>query len=223
MTISDPTVDGASIVLLGSFNPKIFQPMWLLSEGLISRSEAENANIQVIQPEAAFLEVGPFQLRVLGDRFVAATSQIPNFSPLRDLVVGIFRLLRHTPARALGINREMHYRADDRLSWEGVQKRLGASVPWSAALPGAHSVGIDLRGSRENTLQGYVGVRLEPSRREEAGAFIRINDHYDVASEPTQAGLATITGIIETEFTASMERSLHTARALLEVLCLREP
>lgn len=41
----EPEIGGASIVLLGSFNPKIFQPYWMAKHGLISDSAAEALRI----------------------------------------------------------------------------------------------------------------------------------------------------------------------------------
>jgi len=222
MPIPHPVADTTTIVLLGSFNPKIFQPVWLGTEGLVSKTEAERAEIQVIHPEVAVLSVGPFSLQVLGERFVAETDQPAYFVPLRDLVVGIFRLLRHTPARALGINRQMHFKVAEDLSWEGLGAAIMESIPWAEALQGSQSVGLDLRGSRAKSENGYVQVRLEPSNIEKDGIFVRVNDHYETSGENSQLGLQAITEIIEAEFTGSIERSLHTAKRLLEVACLRQ-
>ena len=40
-----------SIVLIGNFNPKIFQPAWFGSEGLIQKKEAEQSTIEIIHPD----------------------------------------------------------------------------------------------------------------------------------------------------------------------------
>ncbi len=220
MTISDPTVQAASIVLLGSFNPRLFQPLWLATQDLVSATEADRAEIQLISPALTILNVGPFSLQVLDDRFVAETIHIPYFSPLRDLVVGIFRLLRHTPARALGINRSMHFKPEENLSWRGFDASVQASVPWTEALTEPEMVGLDLRSRRDNSpVEGYVQLHLEPSQREKEGIFIRVNDHYQVAGENSQAGLQSITEIVAAEFTQSLDRSLSLAKRTLEVAC----
>jgi hypothetical protein len=219
MPSPSPTLDGVALVLLGSFNPKIFQPMWFAAEGLVSKTEAESAEVEVIHPEVALVTIGPFTLQVVGDRFMAQTDQLPYFSPLRDLVVGVFTLLRHTPARAVGINRQMHFKANDRFSWDGLNKSLTATVAWGDALSNATQVGLDLRGTRDHAVNGAVSVRIEPSIVEEGGIFIRVNDHYELAQENSQAGLAEITDLIDSEFDSSTARALNTAQRLLEVAC----
>src|SRR5438067_10758454 len=44
-TMKSPETENASIVMVGSFNPAIFQPLWLGTQDLIRRKEAEDAKI----------------------------------------------------------------------------------------------------------------------------------------------------------------------------------
>jgi hypothetical protein len=46
-----PEIDAASVVMVGSFNPTIFQPLWLGAQKLIRAEEAETAKITTIQAE----------------------------------------------------------------------------------------------------------------------------------------------------------------------------
>ena len=41
-----PQFEGVTIVLLGQFNPAIFQPAWLAAENLVRPQEAESAEIE---------------------------------------------------------------------------------------------------------------------------------------------------------------------------------
>jgi len=43
-------ISGASIVLLGSFNPPIFQPQWFARQNLLQPTLAEKAKINFITP-----------------------------------------------------------------------------------------------------------------------------------------------------------------------------
>ncbi len=47
----ETTMDTVSIVLVGSFNPAIFQPMWFAANELIGRADAENAEVAVVHPD----------------------------------------------------------------------------------------------------------------------------------------------------------------------------
>ena len=48
MPYSELKVEGHNIVIIGSFNPQIFQPAWFANEGLVRKGEAETAKIVII-------------------------------------------------------------------------------------------------------------------------------------------------------------------------------
>jgi hypothetical protein len=48
MAVLNCELEGASVVLVGSFNPSIFQPKWLSSRDIIQAAEGEEAKIQII-------------------------------------------------------------------------------------------------------------------------------------------------------------------------------
>jgi hypothetical protein len=221
LRIQEPVNDSVSVVLVGSFNPRIFHPAWFAAENLIAKADADTAEVALMHPAAAAISLGPFELRVFSERFVATSAEALHYLPLRDLIVGTFTILRHTPVRAVGINREMHFRVNGDVSWSTMQKALGRSTPWSDALRAAQTVGIDLRGLRENDLAGHLAVRLEPSAIEEDGVLVRVNDHYAVEDSEPHKGLRQAVETVEREFATSISRSLQTAKDLLEVTCRR--
>lgn len=108
-------IEGMGIVLVGSFNPQIFQPAWFAAEGLIRKEEEEAAKIQLIHRQAALFSLDWLQLQVTDEKFVALTTPSSYYEPLRDLVLGTFRLLRHTPIRQMDLNREMDKASSRRL------------------------------------------------------------------------------------------------------------
>ena len=54
----------ASIVLVGAFNPAIFQPSWLELHRLIRDTEAEAAKISIITAEVAVFSIGDWLLEL---------------------------------------------------------------------------------------------------------------------------------------------------------------
>ena len=56
----EPESDEAGIVIVGSFNPRIFQPFWLAKQNLISDEAAENAKITIIHPDITAFEIEPY-------------------------------------------------------------------------------------------------------------------------------------------------------------------
>ena len=110
----EPESDEAGIVIVGSFNPRIFQPFWLAKQNLISDEAAENAKITIIHPDITAFEIEPvFSLRVERERFIMQRKVAPLIL-LSDLAGRIFGdLLPHTPLRAIGINRLVHFDVGD--------------------------------------------------------------------------------------------------------------
>lgn len=43
-----PEILGVEIVLVGSFNPKIFHPAWFAAQKLISQEAADESNVEVV-------------------------------------------------------------------------------------------------------------------------------------------------------------------------------
>jgi hypothetical protein len=61
----EPEISAAAIVMIGHFNPQIFQPFWLAHHDIISEEEAESANIGFVNPEITrFILEGEFSIQV---------------------------------------------------------------------------------------------------------------------------------------------------------------
>jgi hypothetical protein len=76
----EPELSELLIVLVGNFNPTIFQPSWLVRHGLITDGAAQSADISVIHPDiTAFSIESLFTLQVERERLTigrTAGSQV---------------------------------------------------------------------------------------------------------------------------------------------------
>lgn len=98
-------IEARSVVLIGNFNPLIFQPAWFSQKELIQEEEARSAVIEIIHPEITKFNIGDWlNFEVTVNRCSFTTAKEPYFEPIKDLVFGIFSILRETPISALGIN-----------------------------------------------------------------------------------------------------------------------
>ena len=70
-------IEGVSIVLLGDFNPKIFQPAWFAAQELIRKEEAESAEIEVIHPEVVVFSLDWLRIQVTRNRWISE-AQAPH-------------------------------------------------------------------------------------------------------------------------------------------------
>jgi hypothetical protein len=185
-----PEIETASIVMIGSFNPTIFQPRWLGAQNLIRPEEAASAKITTIQAELADFSTEWFQLQVLQKRFLIVTTDPRHYAPLRDLGAGIFAILPHTPVSALGLNRSFHFRMPSKEAWHGIGDLLAPKEPWTAVMEGPGLRSVLMEGHRRHSDGGLLHIKVEPSVRVEHGLFVEINEEFkpsvDAESEGAQ-------------------------------------
>jgi hypothetical protein len=212
---------GGNIVLRGQFNPAIFHPAWLSAQNLIRQQEADAANIQIIHPDATIFDVEWLQLRVTQDRFQATTVQEAYYEVLRDLVIGVFSILNHTPLSMMGINWNFHYALGSEKVWHAVGDRLAPKQDWQALLkhPGMRS--LTIQGERPDELPGYIRVKVEPSPQIQFGLYVDINDHYELSpgKPPSPAiertsELINPIAILSERWEKSMHHSVDIARRI---------
>src|SRR5436190_1555698 len=125
-----PEEEAIAIVMLGSFNPAIFQPFWLSAQELIRPEEAKNARIRAIQAEVADFSTEWFQLQVLQNRFQLVSQEPRHFGPVRDLSAAIFTILSHTPIKVLGMNRSFHFKMPSLDVCNSIGHKLAPKEHW---------------------------------------------------------------------------------------------
>jgi len=171
-------IEGIAFVVIGSFNPAIFHPSWLLAQNLIRREEAESAKIQVVHPNATSFAIGSVELQVTADRLSVSTNDAASYEFARDLTMGSLRILSHTPVRSMGMNKNFHFSMPSEEMWHAVGHRLTPKEPWAGILEQPGMVDITMEGKRPDEFNGYIRVSVQPSGRIKPGVFISVNDHY---------------------------------------------
>ena len=74
-----PQIRGLTIVLIGDFNPTIFQPAWFAAQGFITDEEARTAAIGIIHPDVTAFELSWLKLQVDRERFFSMCLAPPYF------------------------------------------------------------------------------------------------------------------------------------------------
>jgi hypothetical protein len=211
-------IQGTNIVIRGAFNPAIFHPSWLATQGLIRSQEADAAEIEIVHPQVAQFSAEWLRMVVMMDRFQVATTQEPYYEPLRDLVVGIFDLLRHTPLKVVGINRDFHYELQSESAWHGVGHQLAPKEHWLAVLSGPRMKSLTMQGKRPDDFKGYILVKVEPSVRVDFGVYVSINDHYELPSaSESPASAEEAIKILSEQWMDSMQRGLQIAERIVSL------
>lgn len=203
-------LQGMSIVLLGDFNPKIFQPAWFVAHGLIGEKEAEIADIQIINSDVIFYTMDWLRVQVTRERFQIDTAQEPYYEVLRDLVKGTFTLLAHTPIHSMGINLDYHYRMGSEKEWHDFGDFLAPKSAWASIMnrPGLRN--IVMESSRTDKYAGLIRIAVAPSTKVNPGIYFSVNDHYEISDKKKAIGCDEIMNI----FNDAWDKSLNFAKTV---------
>lgn len=213
MPVIKSEIDGHTIVFVGSFNPQIFQPAWFGSQNLLKKDEADGAKIEIIHHELVIFSSGWLRIEVTPERMMLATAQAQAFEWLRDLAIGTFRVLPHTPIDKLGINRDIHFRIETEEAWHAIGHRLAPKDIWKGLLIDPGMAGLTITAKRPDEHKGALNVRIEPSGKVKPGVFVNVNDHYEMPLEPSH-GSDQIIGLLEASWTKSLDRSFHIGETI---------
>lgn len=213
----EPEISGVAVVLLGDFNPAIFTPAWFALHKLLPPAAAETAELQVAHRQATVFSTDWLHLHVTTERFMVDTGQAPHVR-VRDLVVRVFREhLHHTPVKAMGINRNVHFRVASLAGRDRIGRALAPAEPWG---PWRQELDLDGRDSGMTSLTmsqlhpqdrvhgGSINIKVEPSSRvgDGSGVYVQVNDHYAVA-DTTSGGGPELMECLDARFDESIRRS----------------
>ncbi len=175
-----PEITTSSIILVGSFNPTIFQPEWFARQGLLPQQQVDAAEVKVIVPEISHFETEQYVLQVTQNRFVAVSKPSVDPAPLRDLVAGAFYILEHTPVTAMGLNRQMHFALPSEEAWNRVGDRLAPKEPWNDILEGRPGMlSLLITSAKTEPPGSRYNVTVQPSGQVQFGVYFETNDHYE--------------------------------------------
>jgi hypothetical protein len=184
MTSPSFRLQGVTVIVLGSFNPRIFEPLWLSSHDLVAEPEAIAAERELIDKDFARIVFPWATLIVLGDRLqVESAGETVSQAQVRDLLVGILRLLPHTPVAMVSIQHGGHVQLDSEEQWHSVGHELAPKEVWSDILEQPGMFDFAMMGKRTDDLQGSIKVRIQPSQVVHPGLFVNINDEFVVAEQ----------------------------------------
>ena len=192
--MSGPTceIEGASVVLIGHFNPALVHPSWLVRHGLVREREEAAATVDLVRPELSLFTVGPFRIEARPERFVASVEDMGNLSPLRDLVSGVFSILSHTPITKFGLNRLMHFKMASTDSWHRVGHALAPKDPWDGLLEAPGTLSLTVQGTWPKTRSQRVQAVVQPTQRFQHGVFVAVTAHFEVEGDDASTVLGTM-------------------------------
>ena len=214
----EPEISGVNVVLLGDFNPAILTPAWFALHGLLPQHVAESAELRVANQQVTEFAAEWMRLQVAAGHFFVETLQAPHIR-LCDFVARTFKeYLHHTPVRAFGINRDVHFRVKSLAERDRIGRTLAPVEPWGAwgqdlGLDGKQGGMTSLTMTRLNPegrpSGGQINVTVEPSHRigeGRIGVYVRVNDHYTIDNAELETAERLIE-LFEDNFENSLKRS----------------
>ena len=179
-------IETLSLVLIGDFNPVIFQPFWLSSKNLIREDEATNAKIEIIHNEIVKIELDWLNIEVTRNRCMFKSSKVPYFDPLKDLTVGIFKILNETPIKKVGLNHIYDLSLKNKEQYYSFGSCLTPLKYWDDDLKGPRLLQLEIiENERKDGQNGSRRIRISPSSDQTIpfGVSIDVNNHFDLNSE----------------------------------------
>lgn len=228
----DATIEifGASVIVIGDFNPAIISPDWLEQNNLIGNEDADEARQSestVISHKATQFETNWFAMQVLERQFSLTSKGVLSPS-IKDLVAGIFSTLSHTPISAIGINFMAHYkmlRADD---YYKIGDVLAPKTIWRELFKDENeSVGLEAlvirvepckRGDAPTT-GNLKRITLQISDKVHQGIFVSLNDHNNITkskdSSSTEAA-DKIVALLDQKWQNTLDESKNIFNSVIE-------
>ena len=207
-----PDLEGVSIVLVGNFNPKIFQPSWFDHHGLLRKEEVESAENLVSVSDVTTFVAGWLVLQATKDRFAVSTADAAHFEALRDLVLGTFSLLEHTPIQQMGINREMHFRLEEG-RYAAFGHFLVPKTPWRSIFTDPKTTTLTVESSeKRGSEMPRLRVKVELSVRMPFAVFFETNEHYEVGEHAAKR----LMDILKANWVDAHRAAQHIVQHLLD-------
>lgn len=196
-----PEISGVSIVILGNFNPAIFQPAWLVRSGIEQDLDDDLIKIELIHKEVAQFAIDKTAYIIDSERFQISTTSAP-WIQIADKVSVLFgETLPHSPVRAFGLNYDIHFKVSSTEKRTSIGRTLAPIAPWGA-------FGRSMEGKTPETVGGLLSqtmrsielsesysinknVKIEPSAKinDSTGIYMQANFHYQANQDITAPDL----------------------------------
>lgn len=236
----EPTLDifASQVVVVGSFNPPVLTPSWLEANKLIGSGDAEFAmqsESLAITPEISRFETEWFSIQILKQQF-ALMSKGPVTPALKDLLIGIFTLLPHTPVTAIGLNSIAHYRIGTTAAYHMIGDILAPKPIWNKFYPDSKKQNVGLesltvvinsvaRGEDISPMARVKRITLSPSDKLKSnGIQLFLNDHFPIFVEKGSkvSPCDMLLDISEKNWQSSMDEATVTFLGILSAATAKE-
>ncbi|NNN06110.1 MAG: hypothetical protein HKL90_09450 [Elusimicrobia bacterium] len=209
-----------ALVLVGAFNPAVYQPWWFEMNKLVGSGTANAAEIKIVHDQVTQFSMGWAEIQVTQNRFTIGTSDESREEALIDLARSTC-LLTHDAISAFGINTATHFTVED----DAMLDKIGHSlVPkdyaWKGILkePKTHTVVV--QEAHSDATPGLLSIRIEGSVLYRPGIFVGLNDHFETADKATGKPIASSKAmkLLDEQWPSTMTKSREIVAKLMDTL-----
>ena len=180
-------IKSLDIIILGNFNPSIFQPYWFSLKKLIREEESEKAVINIIHSSLVQFDLDWCSFTITEDRFQASTTDEVNFDLVKDLVVSTFNILCETPLTALGVNYTYNISLENEKNYIKFGEWLSNLTFWQKIDSEYKLLTLEtFKIKKENGELGSQKIKITPSNlpRLRFGIAVNFNEHIQFKNIP---------------------------------------
>lgn len=170
----------ASIVLVGSLNPAIFHPEWLLRHGLIAKDDLDGADVDIVHRDLAKFSLDWLKIDVTRDKLIARTNDPSKYEPLGDLMISVLKILEHMPILQMGMNRKLRYIIEKEELWHKIGDNLAPKKYWDILPERAGLKQMHIEYQRIDDLEGKLNFVVRPVLSEDCTVFFDVNSHIEL-------------------------------------------
>jgi hypothetical protein len=210
-----------NIVFLGEFVPSIIHPLWLAKKGIIGEKEAEDANIKIIHSDISQINLGWCLIEVTRNRFEIKSEQSASFAPAKDLIINIFRVLRESVIKAIGINHVFEYDLMNKDNFYNLGNMIAPLKLWSNSLENPLVDKLDItEPQRKGEYNGTRRIRVATAATSTKPYYAEfaINDHYDLEDNPSADSNVIATELLTKQWEYSRSMSQEIVENILSKL-----
>ncbi|MEG3620151.1 hypothetical protein V5T82_16930 [Magnetovibrio sp. PR-2] len=224
----EPLRDEASIVLRGAFNPRIFHPAWLELNSLISKEQAEDADIEIIHADITRFTAGYITFEIQANRFMVGCEAIYK-DLIKDMAVSIFgEHLVHSQIWQLGLNRTILFSCGNEATRDAFGSLLAPKEHWGKwgdeikgedAQKHGGMIRMAMRQQpRPDGIEGYIDAEVRAVKDDHSAVELGINNHFSISDPENTTGCTEAIDVLHTHWSAVMEKAEFIADGLMETI-----
>lgn len=194
----------ASIVLVGSFNPKIFHPEWFIRKGIVEEWDYSEDEIVNLSDMSKVTFSSERNLTVLLNQFSLRSLLSSDHIALKDFVANTFSFLRETPVIQMGMNYTSIIKIPDLENWKQFGRELAPLGPWQTAVDYLGELDQDRQESlglwdltmnlpRPDDFIGYIRPRIKSiGNAADRTLTFSINNHIEFAESDEPSAITMV-------------------------------